>query len=490
VKLLKDLLENLVPNEALGANGERAISGICIDSRLSTANTLFIAIRGSSTDGHLYIGKAIDLGATVVLCETLPADLKDHVAYFQVNNTMKLAGIIAGRFFGEPSGSLKLIGITGTNGKTSTATMLYQLFTDLGYSCGLISTVKVIIGETEQAATHTTPDPISLQRLLSSMLEQGCSHVFMEVSSHACDQDRISGLRFEGAVFTNISHDHLDYHKTFNNYINSKKKFFDNLDIDSFALVNADDKRGEVMLQNTRAHKHRFSLRTLAEFKAKILDNSLSGLVMDIGGKEFYSPLVGEFNAYNLLTAYATAVLCDEDPEKVLVTLSKVQGAEGRFELLYHKDRQVSAVVDYAHTPDALEKVLETLQRVLKNKGRIISVVGCGGDRDRTKRPLMGNISVKYSEKVIFTSDNPRSEDPEAIIDEMMVDLDKNSLAKVLRIVDRSSAIKTALMLADKGDIVLVAGKGHEKYQEIKGIRYPFDDKQIVQDIFRGTSSD
>jgi len=456
------------------------VTGICFDSRKVQQGFLFVAVRGTLSDGHGFITKAVESGATAVVCETLPDLVTDRVTYVTVKSSAQALGIIASNFYGNPSEKLKLTGVTGTNGKTTTATLLYSLFSALGYRSGLLSTVVNKIVDKDVHATHTTPDPIQLNELLKSMLEANCSHVFMEVSSHAVDQERVAGLKFSGGIFTNITHDHLDYHKTFENYIKAKKKFFDELPVDAFALINADDKRGMVMLQNTKAAKNTFGLKKMTDFKAKIITNSIEGLELEIGGKSVWFKLIGDFNAYNILGVYGAAILLGEDSDEVLRQLSSLSGAPGRFELVM-PGAKITAIVDYAHTPDALKNVLETIAQFRSGTEQVITVVGCGGNRDKTKRPLMASIACKLSDKVILTSDNPRDEDPMEIIKEMQAGVTPTEARKTLVLADREEAIKTACMMAKEKDILLVAGKGHETYQEIKGVKYPFDDKEVVK---------
>ena len=452
------------------------LSELVFDSRKAKAGTVFLALKGTNADGHDYIDKAISQGAEIVVCERID-NFVPSVLYIQVGNSHHALGIMACNFYDNPSKQLKLVGVTGTNGKTTVATLLYKLFRAMNQHVGLISTVENRIDDKVLESTHTTPDPVSLNKLIAEMRDSGCDYVFMEVSSHAVDQDRIAGLDFDGAIFTNISHDHLDYHGTFQNYIYAKKKFFDQLPSHAFALVNYDDKRGMVMLQNTEAKKYGFSLKSLSDFKAKILENSIDGLLLEIDGRELHSRLVGDFNAYNLLSVYAVALLLGEEKDEVLKLISNLSAAEGRFDYLRNETNDISAIVDYAHTPDALEKVLLTLQKMCGN-GRIITVVGCGGDRDKSKRPLMAKIASNYSDIALLTSDNPRSESPEVILAEMESGIQAHAKSKVLIIADRRQAIKAACRLAQRGDIVLVAGKGHEKYQEINGMKNPFDDKE------------
>lgn len=479
---LQDILYR-VPLQELRGSAQKRVSGIALDSREVKKGMLFAALKGTQTDGHHYIPKAIEAGATVVLCEEFPSILQEEVTYLRVNDSTQAAGIISGNFYGNPSGKLKLIGVTGTNGKTTCATLLYKLFTDLGYHCGLLSTVQNMIAGEVIPATHTTPDTIHLNALLATMVKKGCDYAFMEVSSHAIAQKRITGLTFSGGIFTNISHDHLDYHKTFDEYLKVKKSFFDGLPSNAFALSNADDKRGMVMLQNTRAHKKTYSLKTIADFRARLIEDHFSGMLLNIDGEEAWFRLVGKFNAYNLLSVYAAAMLLDQDKLKVLTVLSRLRGAEGRFDYMTAPNG-VIGIVDYAHTPDAVQNILETIHEIRANREQIITVIGCGGDRDKTKRPLMAQVACDWSEKVILTSDNPRSEEPDAIIKDMEKGVSPVNKHKTISIADRREAIKTAWHLARPGDIILLAGKGHEKYQEVKGKKYPFDDKQIMMEQF------
>jgi UDP-N-acetylmuramoyl-L-alanyl-D-glutamate--2,6-diaminopimelate ligase len=463
---------------------DRAIGNLQSDSRQAGPGSLFIAMKGTHTDGHRFIPSVIAAGAVAIICEDLPAPLPDNVTIIQVENTAIAAGIVAHNFYGQPSERLKLVGVTGTNGKTTIATLLYKLFSALGYKSGLLSTVENRIGDMVVPATHTTPDPLHLNALLKEMLDAGCTHAFMETSSHAIHQHRVAGLRYAGGLFSNITHDHLDYHKTFEEYIRVKKSFFDSLPSDAFAISNADDKRGAVMLQNTNAKKYFYSLRTLADFKGRILENNLTGLVMTVNDQEVHFRLIGEFNAYNLLAVYGAAICLGESKEEVLRSLSTLSGAEGRFDYSMSPKEKIIGIVDYAHTPDALINVLATIQKLRKGHEKIITVVGAGGDRDKTKRPLMGAAACEYSDKVIFTSDNPRSEDPDQIIRDVESGLNTAAKRKYISIADRKEAIRTALNLAGPEDILLIAGKGHEKYQEIKGVKYPFDDKQILTELF------
>ena len=481
---LKDVLYK-VPIRAVAGATSVIISDLQLDSRKVKPGAAFIAVKGAAADGHLFIEKAIENGASAVVCEEWPEHLNEAVVYVQVENSSAAAGYMACNFYGRPSEKVKLVGVTGTNGKTTIATLLYKLFTRLGYKTGLLSTVENRIGEEVVPATHTTPDAVSLNYLLKRMAEEGCAYVFMETSSHAIHQHRVTGLTYAGGLFSNITHDHLDYHKTFDEYIRVKKAFFDSLPAGAFAISNTDDKRGMVMLQNTNAKKYYYSLKTLADFKGKILDNSLNGLQMTVNDIEVHFRLIGEFNAYNLLAVYGAAVCMGEDKQEVLTALSELTGAEGRFDYLVSVNERVIAIVDYAHTPDALLNVLATIKKLRKGFEQIITVVGCGGDRDKTKRPLMAAAACEHSDRVIFTSDNPRSESPEQIIRDMEEGLAPAYRRKYISITDRREAIKTALSLAQKEDIVLVAGKGHEKYQEIKGVRSHFDDKEEVVAFFK-----
>jgi UDP-N-acetylmuramoyl-L-alanyl-D-glutamate--2,6-diaminopimelate ligase len=455
-----------------------------MDSRKVSAGSVFIAVKGTAVDGHRFIDQVIEQGAAAVICEAMPATIKESITYVQVENSAAAAGYMAHNFYGQPSEKVKLVGVTGTNGKTTIATLLFKLFTSLGYKCGLLSTVENHIGNEVIPATHTTPDAISLNALLAQMVNSGCSHVFMETSSHAIHQHRISGLKYSGGIFSNITHDHLDYHKTFDEYIRVKKSFFDSLPSDAFAISNADDKRGQVMLQNTHAHKYLYSLRTMAEFKGKILENRLTGLLMTINDQEVHFRLIGEFNAYNLLAVYGAALCLGEDKQEVLRCLSELTGAEGRFDYIISAHQRVIGIVDYAHTPDALLNVLVTIKKLREGHEQIITVVGCGGDRDKTKRPVMAEVACEHSDKAVFTSDNPRSEDPLQILADMETGLNTAAKRKYVSIPERKEAIKLAVSMAKPGDIVLIAGKGHEKYQEIKGVKHPFDDKQVLKEMF------
>lgn len=460
------------------------VKDLQLDSRKVEKGSAFIAVKGSHVDGHLFISDVTAKKPAAIICEKMPGKIEEGITYIQVENSAVASGHLAHNFYGQPSEKMKLIGITGTNGKTTIATLLFKLFSSLEYKCGLLSTVENHIGERVLPATHTTPDAISLNALLHDMLQASCTHVFMEVSSHAIDQHRTEGLTFSGGLFSNITHDHLDYHKTFDEYIRVKKSFFDSLPSGAFAISNADDKRGMVMLQNTAAAKYYYSLRAAADFKGKILENNLTGLVMTVNDREAHFRLIGEFNAYNLLAAYGAAICLGEDKEDVLRNLSALTGAEGRFDYILSPKEKILGIVDYAHTPDALENVLSTLRKLRRNDERIITVVGCGGDRDKTKRPIMGEVACQLSDKVVFTSDNPRSEDADVILREMEAGLNTAEKRKYISVTDRREAIKTAVSLSGPADILLVAGKGHEKYQEIRGVKYPFDDKAVLREIF------
>jgi len=480
------VLENIlkkVPVIRLIGPHDVAVQGLTFDSRQVATDTAFFAIKGAQADGHEFIAKAEEKGASVIVCEVLPQELAPQVTYVQVKDTGEALALMAAAFYGNPSQKLQLVGVTGTNGKTTCVTLLHKLFRELGYNVGMLSTVQNQINEKILPATHTTPDAINLNILLRQMVEAGCTHCFMEVSSHALVQHRVTGLIFTGGIFTNITHDHLDYHKTFEEYIRAKKLFFDMLPAQAFALVNADDKRGAVMLQNTQASTHEYSLRKATEFKARIVDNSIQGLHLEIEGNEIWFKLIGAFNAYNILAVYGAAVLLGEDAHEVLTVLSSLTSAAGRFDYLV-SDTQITGIVDYAHTPDALENVLQTIQQIRTPSQQIITLVGCGGNRDATKRPIMADIACKLSERVILTSDNPRYEDPQEIINQMQQGVKPLDFKKTLSIVDRKEAIKTACALAGKGDIILVAGKGHETYQEVKGVKHDFDDKKILQEMF------
>ncbi|OWY24058.1 UDP-N-acetylmuramoyl-L-alanyl-D-glutamate--2,6-diaminopimelate ligase [Sphingobacteriales bacterium UPWRP_1] len=476
--LLRDILYKVSLLEVNGTT-DLPVAKICSDSRQVIPGSLFAAVSGTQTNGHLFVDKAIVNGATAILCEEMPPTLQNGVTYIKVENAARQLGIVASNFYGNPSGRLKLVGVTGTNGKTTTATLLFKLFRKLGYSVGLISTIRYYINDRQaEEATHTTPDAIKLNQLLQEMVNAGCTHCFMEVSSHAMAQHRVSGITFTGGIFTNITHDHLDFHGTFENYLKAKKSFFDMLPAGAFALTNADDRNGKVMLQNTAAITRSYALKTPADFKAKILENSFSGLTLLVDGQEVHTLLIGEFNAYNLMAVYGAACLLDEDKQEILTHLSALTAADGRFDYVSDRERNITGIVDYAHTPDALLKVLTTINHLRTKNEQLITVVGCGGNRDRTKRPLMAKLACELSDKVILTSDNPRNEDPDAIIAEMKTGIPPQLAGKTIAITNRREAIKTACMLANKNDIILVAGKGHETYQEINGIKHHFDDKE------------
>ncbi len=475
---LRDILYK-VSLVSTSGNMDVTIGAITFDSRQVKSGSLFIAVKGTQVDGHEYIDKAIRAGAIAVVCEQLPDEIVEGVTFVAVKNSASALGIIASNFFENPSSKLKLVGVTGTNGKTTVATLLFDLYKSMGYSVGLLSTVQNQINKKVIEASHTTPDAIQLNELLAQMVDSGVEYCFMEVSSHALSQHRVDGVKFKGAVFTNISHDHLDYHKTFDAYINAKKKLFDDLDSDAFALVNVDDKRGRIMLQNTKAEKNTFALKTVANFKSKLIGNTIHGLEMEVDGKNAWFKLIGDFNAYNITAVYASSVLLGEDADEALKHLSLLDGAPGRFEQVIN-EAKITAIVDYAHTPDALKNVLETINDFRTGNEQVITVVGCGGNRDKTKRPLMAAIACSLSDKVVFTSDNPRNEDPLEIIKDMQEGISPADYKKTVILSDREEAIKTACLLAEEGDIILVAGKGHETYQEIKGVKHPFDDKDVL----------
>ena len=478
--VLEELIKGLKTVSVCGQT-DIEITGVNIDSRRIKEGHLFIAQRGTQVDGHKFIPKAIELGAKAVLCEVLPEEKAEGVTYVQVESTEDVAGKVATIFYGDPSRKLKLVGVTGTNGKTTIATLLYNMFRKLGYKCGLLSTVCNYIEDEAVPADHTTPDPIELNYLLSRMVDAGCQYAFMECSSHAIAQKRIGGLDFAGGLFTNLTRDHLDYHKTFENYRNAKKAFFDQLPKTAFAITNADDKNGMVMVQNTKATVKTYSTRTMADFKAKILECHFGGMYLEIDGREVGVQFIGKFNVSNLLAVYGAAVMLGEKPENVLLVMSTLKSVSGRLDPIQSPEGY-TAIVDYAHTPDALENVLNAIHEVLEGKGHVITVCGAGGNRDKGKRPLMAHEAVKQSDKVIITSDNPRFEEPQDIINDMLAGLDDQQMKKVVSIVDRREAIRTACMLAQKGDVILVAGKGHEDYQEIKGVKHHFDDKEVLRE--------
>ena len=474
---LSELLKNVKPLAIAGDAGVE-ITGVNIDSRRIAPGHLFVAIKGTQTDGHAYIGKAVELGAAAVLCEEMPEEPKEGVTYVTVESTEAAVGPVATLFYGDPSRRLKLVGVTGTNGKTTIATLLYNMFRKMGHRCGLLSTVCNYVEGEPIAASHTTPDPIELNALLARMVEAGCEYAFMECSSHAIAQQRIGGLHFAGGLFTNLTRDHLDYHKTFENYRDAKKAFFDGLPKDAFAITNADDKNGMVMVQNTRATVRTYSTRAMADFKARIIECHFEGMYLEIDGREVGVQFIGKFNVSNLLAVYGAAVMLGKQPEDILVVLSTLKSVSGRLEPIRSEKGGYTAIVDYAHTPDALENVLSAIHEVLDGKGRVITVCGAGGNRDKGKRPLMAQEAVKQSDVVIITSDNPRFEKPQDIINDMLVGLNAQQMKKVMTNADRREAIRTACMMARKGDVILVAGKGHEDYQEIEGVKHHFDDKE------------
>lgn len=480
--ILKDLLKNI---STVSVNGsvDVDITGVDIDSRQVSGGHLFVAMKGTQVDGHRFIPKAVEQGAAAVLCEEQPEEMKEGVTYILVSSTEDVVGEVATQFYGDPSRKLKLVGVTGTNGKTTIATLLYHMFRKLGHKCGLLSTVCNYIQDEQIPADHTTPDPIELNQLLHRMVEAGCEYAFMECSSHAIAQKRIGGLTFTGGIFTNLTRDHLDYHKTFENYRNAKKAFFDMLPKGAFAITNADDKNGMIMVQNTKATVKTYSVRSAADFKAKIIECHFGGMYLEIDGREVGVQFIGKFNVSNLLAVYGAAIMLGQKPEDVLVVMSTLHSVSGRLEPVRSADG-ITAIVDYAHTPDALENVLKAIHEVLDGKGEVITVCGAGGNRDKGKRPLMAQEAVKQSDKVIITSDNPRFEEPQDIINDMLAGLNAQQMKKVISIVDRREAIRTACMMAKKGDVILVAGKGHENYQEIKGVKHHFDDKEVLHEIF------
>ena len=480
---IKEILANCNLVEIKG-DKDIDVQDITFDSRKVGEGSLFFAIRGSQVDGHNYITKAVENGAKAIVCEQLPESLAENVTYIQVDNSAYVLGVGANNFYGNPSKRLKLVGVTGTNGKTTIATLLYRLFSNAGYVCGLLSTIENIVSREIIPSTHTTPDPIELNQLLSKMVAAGCEYAFMEVSSHSIDQDRIAGLNFAGGIFTNLTHDHLDYHKTMANYRNAKKKFFDQLPTNAFALTNLDDKNGSFMLQNTQAQKLSYALKHDADFKGIVLESHFDGMLLKINGTEVFSQLVGNFNASNILAIYGTALSLGFDKDELLVEISKLKGANGRFDMVY-SSCGIVGIIDYAHTPDALENVLSTINNVRDHKENLITVVGCGGNRDTSKRPEMAAVAVKMSDRVILTSDNPRFEDADEIIRQMRTGIATECLGKVLSITNRGEAIRTAVALAQKGDIILIAGKGHENYQEINGIKNHFDDKEKLSEAFK-----
>ena len=480
---LKDILTNCNLLEIVGEKDVDVVD-ISFDSRKVGQGTLFFAVKGTQVDGHDYISNAIEKGASVIVCEKMPRKKAENVTYVKVDNSAYVLGVGASNFFGNPSEKLRLVGVTGTNGKTTIATLLYRLFTEAGYSCGLLSTIENIVNREVVPSTHTTPDPIELNALLQKMVDQGCEYAFMEVSSHSVAQDRIAGLCFAGGIFTNLTHDHLDYHKTMANYRNAKKKFFDDLPQNAFALTNLDDKNGAYMLQNTKAKKLSYALKHDADFKGVVMESHFDGMMLKVNGTEMFTQLVGGFNASNILAIYGAALALGFNKEELLVEISKLRGANGRFDMV-HSEKGIVGIVDYAHTPDALENVLQTINDVRCHKETLITVVGCGGNRDTTKRPEMAAVAVKLSDRVILTSDNPRNEDPDEIIRQMKVGVAEEDQGKVLSITNRREAIRTAVALAKRGDIILLAGKGHENYQEIKGVKNHFDDKEVLSEAFK-----
>ena len=495
---IKDILTNCNLLEIVGEK-DVDVADIAFDSRKVSQGTLFFAVKGTQVDGHDYIYGAIEKGASVIVCEKLPRKKADDVTYVKVDNSAYVLGVGASNFFGNPSEKLKLVGVTGTNGKTTIATLLYRLFTEAGYPCGLLSTIENIVNRDVVPSTHTTPDPIELNTLLQQMVEKGCEYAFMEVSSHSVAQDRIAGLHFAGGIFTNLTHDHLDYHKTMANYRNAKKKFFDDLPQSAFALTNLDDKNGAYMLQNTQARKLSYALKHDADFKGVVMESHFEGMMLKVNGTEMYTQLVGGFNASNILAIYGAATALGFNKDELLVEISKLRGANGRFDMV-HSEKGIVGIVDYAHTPDALENVLQTINEVMKTgtfhspspdsklstlNSQLITVVGCGGNRDTTKRPEMAAVAVKLSDRVILTSDNPRNEDPDEIIRQMKAGVPAEDQGKVLSITNRREAIRTAVALAKKGDIILLAGKGHENYQEINGVKNHFDDKEVLSEAFK-----
>ena len=479
---LSQLMQDISVIETIGSI-EVEVTDVVIDSREASKGKLFCAMRGTQTDGHKYIDKATMQGASVIVCETLPAELADGVTYLRVENTERIIGPLATTFFGNPTSQFDLIGVTGTNGKTTTATLLYNMFRRFGYQCGLVSTVCNYIGDEAVPTDHTTPDAVTLNRLLGRMAEAGCRYVFMEVSSHSVVQHRIGGLRFAGGIFTNLTRDHLDYHRTFEAYRDAKKGFFDMLPVDAFAVINSDDKNGAFMVQNCKAKVLTYSQQNVADHRARILEEGFDGMALEMDGREVFVQFIGRFNVSNLLAVYTAALAMGAPCEEVLVALSVLRPVNGRFETI-RSERGVTAIVDYAHTPDALDNVLSTINDILRHRGQCITVCGAGGNRDKGKRPLMAQSAVRASDRVIITSDNPRNEEPQAIIDDMLAGLTKDDMHKVVAIADRREAIRTAVMLAQPGDVILIAGKGHEDYQEIKGVKHHFDDHEVVREAF------
>ncbi len=487
MKKLTDLLKNVQTLQIVG-DTNISIENICFDSRTVTKGSLFVATRGTHTDGHGYIQMSIDKGASAIICEDIPATVLPNIAYISVKDSSYALGHLASNFYDNPSSKMKLVGVTGTNGKTTTATLLYRISKQLGYKAGLISTVRYMVHDKEVPATHTTPDALQLNKLMNDMVADGCEYCFMEVSSHSVVQHRIAGLVFSGGIFSNLTHDHLDFHKTFEEYLHAKQLFFDGLPKNAFALVNTDDKNGRIMAQNTKAMVKTYALKSMADFKCKIIESHLDGMQIQLDGNEVWTRFIGEFNAYNLTAVYATCILLGHKKEEILKILSTLTAVDGRFEY-QTSDTGITAIVDYAHTPDALVNVLKTINQIRKGNEQVITVVGAGGDRDRTKRPIMAKVSVEMSDKLILTSDNPRSEEPADIIAEMYTGIPISEQKKVLCMTDRREAIKTACMMAQKGDIILVAGKGHENYQDVKGVKHHFDDKEEIAKIFNTLSS-
>ncbi len=478
---LENLLQAVKPLQIIGTTN-KTVPCICFDSRQVKGNELFVAVKGAHVDGHRFLADVSAKGASIIVCEKLPEQLLETITYIVVENSAKALGLLADWYYGRPSHKMKVVAITGTNGKTTTTTLLYDLFTQLGYKCGLLSTVENRIAGEIYPSTHTTPDAVSIHRMLGEMVDNGCMYAFMEASSHAIHQQRVAGLNLAGAVFTNITHDHLEYHGNFQNYISAKKELFDNLSSEAFALINLDDNKGKVMVQNTQAKVYTYSLQNKANFKGKILDNNIAGLHLSINDKELITKLIGEFNAYNLLAGFGVATLLNQKEEEVLETLSSLNAAEGRFQMVNPGKTEITGIIDYAHTPDALEKVLNTILEMRNDNQKIITVFGCGGDRDKEKRPIMADIATRLSDKVIVTNDNPRTEDPNVILEEINKGVSIIHKKKTLTIADRQQAIKTAVALAGENDVILVAGKGHEKYQEINGVKHPFDDKLVLEE--------
>ena len=482
MKTIQELISN-VPQAKIQGDANLVIKKLCFDSRQIAESTLFFAIKGTSVDGHTYIQDVIEKGAIAIVCEVLPSELNSKVTYISVENSTAAMGLMAAAFYNYPSQKMKLTAVTGTNGKTTVATLLHNLFRSFGHNVGLLSTVQNQINETVIPSTHTTPDSIRINELLNEMLQQGCEYCFMEASSHAIDQNRIKGLHFSGVIFTNITHDHLDYHLTFDNYIKAKKKLFDEVNEDAFALTNKDDKNGMVMLQNTKASRYSYSLKSMADFKAKIVESDFNGMLLNINEQEAWFRLVGNFNAYNLAAVYGAAFLLGKERDEIITHLSNISAVKGRFEY-YRSNNGVIGIVDYAHTPDALKNVLSTINELRSRNEELITIVGCGGNRDAAKRPVMADVACELSTKVVFTSDNPRNEEPEAILDDMQKGVKPLHFKKTLRISDRKEAIKTAVSIAKKGDIILIAGKGHENFQEVKGVKNHFDDKEVLLEMF------